>query len=117
MTLEQAIEHCEEKVKELKATAKLGRGNPNPFAMLPEECLSCAEEHEQLAGWLKELKKRRANDRPQGEWIREDKPWGGFGDRVLVLTCSKCGESFVYHGNEPKFCSECGADMRGEENG
>lgn len=50
---------------------------------------------------------------PKGKWIREDKPWGGFGDRVLVLTCSECGESFVYHGNEPKFCSECGADMRG----
>jgi len=63
MTLEQAIEHCEEKAEELKATAKLGRGNPNPFSMLPEECLSCAEEHEQLAGWLKELKKWRSEDR------------------------------------------------------
>lgn len=48
----------------------------------------------------------------KGKWIREDKPWGGFGDRVLVLTCSVCGESFVYRDNVPKFCSECGADMR-----
>lgn len=52
--------------------------------------------------------------RPHGEWIKEDKPWGGFGDSVLVLTCSECGESFIYHGNKPKFCSECGADMRGD---
>lgn len=51
-------------------------------------------------------------DRPHGEWIKEDKPWGGFGDRVLVNTCPFCKKSFVYHGNNPKFCSECGADMR-----
>lgn len=53
------------------------------------------------------------NARPHGKWIKEDKPWGGFGDRVLVNTCPFCKESFVYHGNNPKFCSECGADMRG----
>lgn len=52
-------------------------------------------------------------ERPKGKWIKEDKPWGGFGDSVLVNTCSECGESFVYHGNNPKYCPECGADMRG----
>ncbi|MBR4832407.1 MAG: hypothetical protein IKZ97_07260 [Butyrivibrio sp.] len=50
-----------------------------------------------------------------GKWIKEDKPWGGFGDCVLVNTCSECGESFMYHGNSPKFCPECGADMRGAD--
>lgn len=56
------------------------------------------------------------NEPKRGKWIEEDKPWGGFGDRVLVLTCSECGESFIYHGNNPKFCSECGANMREADN-
>lgn len=44
MTLDEAIKHCEEKAKELK----------NQYG-----CLACAEEHEQLARWLRELKWRR----------------------------------------------------------
>lgn len=67
MTLEEAIKHCHEKAEELKSTAKLGRGNPNPYAPLPEECLKCAKEHEQLADWLEELKARREAD--QTKWI------------------------------------------------
>lgn len=53
----------------------------------------------------------------RGKWIEENKPWGGFDDFVLALTCSECGESFVYHGNNPKFCPNCGADMREVDNG
>jgi hypothetical protein len=40
MTLDEAIQHCKEQVQE---QAKKG-------------CYSCAEEHQQLAEWLKELK-------------------------------------------------------------
>lgn len=54
-------------------------------------------------------------ERPHGKWIKEDKPWGGFGDHVLVNTCPFCKESFVYHGNNPKFCPECGAEMKEDE--
>ncbi len=42
MTLEEAIEHCEEK--------SVG-------------CDNCANEHRQLAEWLKELKIYKENDR------------------------------------------------------
>lgn len=45
MTLDEAIQHCQEKVQE---QAKKG-------------CYSCAEEHQQLAEWLKELKDYREN--------------------------------------------------------
>ena len=54
-------------------------------------------------------------ERPQGEWIMESKLDGGFGDGVLVSTCSICKKSFVYHGHTFNFCPNCGADMRGEK--
>jgi hypothetical protein len=44
MTIDEAIQHCKEQVQE---QAKKG-------------CLSCAEEHQQLAEWLKELKAYRS---------------------------------------------------------
>lgn len=43
MTIDEAIQHCQEKVQE---QAKKG-------------CYRCAEEHHQLAEWLKELKAYR----------------------------------------------------------
>lgn len=57
---------------------------------------------------------RNNYERPHGEWIKEDKPFGGFGDSVLAITCSICKESFVYRGTEHNFCPNCGADMRKE---
>jgi len=43
MTLDEAIQHAEE---------------------VAAECGSCADEHRQLAIWLRELKRRRDNDMP-----------------------------------------------------
>ena len=57
MTLDEAIKHCKEKAKELRAEAVSQAHNP--------ECEECAKEHEQLAEWLTELKARREADR----WI------------------------------------------------
>jgi hypothetical protein len=42
MTLDEAIEHCEEVAK--------------------SSCSACGEDHKQLAEWLKELKRRRQED-------------------------------------------------------
>ena len=42
MTLDEAIEHCEEVAK--------------------SKCNTCGEDHKQLAEWLKELKQRRKED-------------------------------------------------------
>ena len=47
MTLDEAIQHCREQVQE---QAKKG-------------CYSCAEEHQQLAEWLKELKAYKEGDK------------------------------------------------------
>lgn len=66
MTLDEAIKHCEEKAKELRVEAEEARdigeytSSPkHPYNVPVKNCLECAEEHEQLAEWLKELKARR----------------------------------------------------------
>lgn len=63
MTLDEAIKHCEEKAKELRTDAEQLRdigeviSNPKqPYNEPVKNCLECAEEYEQLAEWLKELK-------------------------------------------------------------
>lgn len=62
MTLDEAIKHAEEKAKEQKKNAEhLAKYG---FSFLPKEeviktgaqCLQCANDHEQLAKWLRELK-------------------------------------------------------------
>lgn len=64
MTLDEAIKHAEEKAKELREQAEQLRdigeriSNPKqPYNEPVKACLDCAEEHEQLAEWLKELKR------------------------------------------------------------
>ena len=53
LTLDEAIKHCEEKAKELREQVD------THIVVDAEEigdCIECADEHEQLAGWLTELK-------------------------------------------------------------
>lgn len=97
MKLDEAIRHAEEK----------------------------AEEHEQLAEWLKELKRVREQpwlkelkrlreaQRPHGEWIEVPK-YKGF------YVCSKCLERLDgdferfdhWKMKKDNFCSVCGSDNR-----
>ena len=51
MTIDEAIKHCEEKAEQLEGYAEPYRSMGN--------CEKCAEEHRQLAEWLKELKAYR----------------------------------------------------------
>ena len=55
MTLDEAIEHCKEKAHEMRISADLC----NLGTQMQSECIKCAEEHEQLAEWLTELKEVR----------------------------------------------------------
>ena len=41
-------------------------------------------------------------ERNTGRWINDN--------------CSECGQ-YVFHGDARNFCPNCGADMRGEQNG
>ena len=53
MTLDEAIKHARDKANEQKYYASFERGKHI------QSCKKCAEEHEQLARWLEELKDRR----------------------------------------------------------
>lgn len=53
MTLDEAIKHCEEKAEEIR---KANEEMPTD-CKLSEGLCECANEHEQLAEWLKELRK------------------------------------------------------------
>ena len=57
--LKDAINHARETASKLRKMTSITNGKPY------EECLECASEHEQLAGWLEELADRREADK----WI------------------------------------------------
>lgn len=59
MTLDEAIKHCEEKAEELREQASVYDGIYY-FEKTKTNCLTCAKEHEQLAEWLRELKRWRS---------------------------------------------------------
>jgi hypothetical protein len=57
MTIDEAIKHCEEVAEEQENKAKVLNGDF--YQSRRNDCLECAEEHRQLAEWLKELKAYR----------------------------------------------------------
>lgn len=66
MTLDEAIKHCEEVAETEERSAKLHqrpdrgvKGSGKRYL----SCLECAKEHRQLAEWLRELKKLRAEQK------------------------------------------------------
>lgn len=59
MTLDEAIKHAEEVAKRKESDLKVYEGinEDRPLFLKEEnECKKCAEEHRQLAEWLRELK-------------------------------------------------------------
>lgn len=60
MTIDEAIAHAREVAEENRdrMTDKLGKDQVFEFA----KCIECAEEHEQLAEWLEELKAIKSDD-------------------------------------------------------
>ena len=62
MTIDEAIAHEREVAAIQRNNDKLNKtlGKSSPY--YNTDCIKCAEEHEQLADWLEELKKRRSED-------------------------------------------------------
>lgn len=79
MTLDEAIMHCEDRAK--------------------EDCSECAEEHRQLAEWLKELKSKRKNLNFRKNQRKDD----SMGKTIVVCRNDDC----VYRGDN----GECGKDI------
>lgn len=101
MTIDEAIKHCEEKAEQLKGYAEPYRSMGN--------CEKCAEEHRQLAEWLKELKVFKAR---KGQWLRMSNLSEQEDDRYK---CSYCG-NVIHHKNKMdlytfnSWCGRCGSD-------
>jgi len=89
MVLDEAIKHCYERAEEQKVKAQ--RYGYNGLTGATIECLECAEEHEQLAEWLEELKARREQD--QIKWIPCDDRLPEPDKLVLV---SICGSDLIF---------------------
>lgn len=94
MNLDEAIKHCEEVAD---------------YDCYNEKQLKCAEEHRQLAGWLKELKEYKdlgAKPWHEAKWLQ---------DRGKSRKCSRCefsineDDAFIFF-----FCPDCGAQMEVE---
>ena len=81
--LTEAIVHCREKAEELKDKAFSDFDSwTEEGKVLATNCLECANEHEQLASWLEELKERREAD----GWISVSKRLPDKEGKCLVFT-------------------------------
>ena len=89
MSIDEAIQHC----KEMALCAKNGE---------------CGEEHRQLAEWLRELKRLRAEPVRHGRWIDGD-PYCPIcrKDKFRGL------DADVWADWQPDYCPNCGAKMDG----
>lgn len=118
MTLDSAIQHCEEVAKEKEEDAIIYHNCAEYKQNLYEkglakntekECKACAEEHRQLAEWLKELKVFKSR---KGQWLRMSDLSEQEDDRY---ECSYCG-NVVHRRNEMdlytfnSWCGRCGSD-------
>lgn len=69
MTLDEAIKHCEE-VAESKRK-QVENDDWEKGSLTERDCLECAEEHRQLAEWLKELKAYKETWSKLGMWLAD----------------------------------------------
>lgn len=65
MTIDEAINHAEEVAEEKESEAQNLRYSKLDWRYEADKCFECANEHRQLAEWLKELKQLRE----QTKWI------------------------------------------------
>ena len=98
--LTEAISHAKEVAKANRDKAESYNRGEDYEQIKAYECVSCADEHEQLADWLTELKQRREQDK-KGEWKI---------DEYGLPYCNKCNK---HPDATTEFCPFCGADMRG----
>lgn len=120
MTIDEAIKHAREVAKGNREKCTQYDFGCDKFS----KCLECAEEHEQLAKRLEELKKYRAigtveECREAVEKQKTIKPHKNF-EKFSGVWCS-CGKYLGkgYFVDKPNYCPDCGQklDWRDEEQG
>ena len=90
MTLDEAIKHARDKANEQKYYASFERGKHI------QSCKKCAEEHEQLARWLEELKEYKENKHRSPRYMYEK----GYNKGIDDLTEKIVGYgTYDYYGN------------------
>ena len=87
MTIDEAIEHARDKANEQNYYASFERGKHI------QSCKKCAEEHEQLARWLEELKQYRDMDIVH---CKDCIHWGtGVAGETEYVKCCEYGKYMV----------------------
>lgn len=106
MTIDEAIAHAREVAKESRENIITGENLEQYESDCNVKCEQCAEEHEQLAEWMEELKQYRAigtvvECRAAVEKMKQKKPI----DRCMFSECPTCGNVEIQF---CKHCSDCG---------
>ena len=103
MTIDEAIAHEREVAEIYRNNDKLNKtlGKSSPY--YNTDCIKCAEEHEQLADWLEELKKRRSED------------YGYMADIHQSIGYRKAIDDFVNACKEDILCQTFGLHINGIE--
>lgn len=86
MTLDEAIKHCEE-VAEAEEQKYKEWKDDYPHLKKIDSCLECAEEHRQLAEWLRELKDYREAWSQFGETLTELKNYNTYDNPDVDYVC------------------------------
>lgn len=118
MTLDEAIKHCEEVAKQNRELARKITKDQCLYTDRFDEyaCIKCAKAHEQLAEWLKELKKYKEKDTHKLVMYSGD----GYADGYMVYdiaNCPNCDYEFEDgddNWNSP-YCCRCGQRLKWEE--
>ena len=101
MTLDEAIKHAREKAEEQRkdndtCVVKEGYGCKDCAYYYSKPCIECAEEHEQLADWLEELKEYKENKYRSLRYMYEK----GYSKAIDDLTEKIVGYgTYDYYGN------------------
>jgi hypothetical protein len=99
MTLESAIKYCEEVAEEQEKLCKVN----DSFNFSQPRWRECAEEHRQLAKWLKELKNLKEKAEPQFVRYVQD----GLAEDDCIAYCPNCDELLNDYWN-CGYCPCCG---------
>lgn len=113
MTLDEIIEHTE-KIADFCEDQANRCDLHDPYeSYVAGENGECAEEHRQIAEWLKKLKQRKEH---VGHWQKHEDNHNVYYDCSLcdcLAPCTETADSFIW--KLSNYCPDCGAEMEREE--